>query len=75
MRILYSIENLRDLFQMELKDLKNLTRLGLLPSVEGMSPRRYDKVDIDAWLADGGLEKHKPVEYYHRKGVYEKPAK
>ncbi len=70
MRILYSIENLVELFQVEPKTIKMWTRLGILPCLEGYSPRRYDKKDVDEWIADGQLEKHRPVEYFHAKGVY-----
>ena len=74
-RIILSMENLRDLFQVELQHIRMWTRLGILPSIEGRSPISYDKAVVDKWLADGNLEKHRPITYYHRKGIYGKPPK
>ena len=72
-QILYSVENLQELFQIDIKHLKQLTRLGLLPKVEGTSPIRYDKKVIDQWVADGNLEKHRSVTGMRGKGIWEMP--
>ena len=71
MQILYSIDNLSELWDIPTKHLKNLARLGLLPCIEGKRPLTFDKREIDAWVAGGGLEKHRPVVERKHKGVYE----
>ena len=70
MRILYSLENLVEIFRVEPKTIKLWTRLGIVPSLDGYSPRCYDKKEIDGWIDSGQLEKHRPREYHHMKGVY-----
>ena len=75
LRILYSPQNLAELFQVELSYIRTWTQIGILPSVEGRSPICYDKKDIDEWLAAGKLEKYRPMTYHHRKGFWSKPPK
>ncbi len=74
-RIVLSAENLQEMFRVEIKHIKMWTRLGFLPSIEGRSPIGYDKREIDQWVADGHLDKHRPLAYHHRKGVWSKPPK
>jgi phage terminase Nu1 subunit (DNA packaging protein) len=59
LRILYSPENLSELFSVDLKTIKLWTRLGILPVAAGHKPTAYDQKDIDRWIAEGGLERHK----------------
>ena len=70
-RILYSQQNLAEVLKIELKHVKMLTRLGVIPSLEGYSPIRYCKAEIDEWVASGNLELHRPsIGYHHTKGIY-----
>lgn len=69
-RILYSVDNLVELFQVDAKTIKMWGRLGILPSLDGYSPKAYDAEVITAWVEAGLLEKHRPHEYHHEKGVY-----
>ena len=70
LRILYSAENLVELFQYDIKTIKNLTRLGIIPSLDGYRPVRYDARAITEWMESGKLEQHRPHIYHHTKGVY-----
>lgn len=70
LRILYSPENLSELFSVDLKTIKLWTRLGILPVVEGYKPTAYDQKDIDLWIAGGGLERHKTRKERGVKGIY-----
>jgi hypothetical protein len=71
MQILYSPENLEELFSVDLKTIKLWTRLGILPVLEGHRPTAYDKKDIDVWVAAGGLERHKTRKYQDQeRGIY-----
>ncbi len=69
--IYFNIDSVAEYLEATPKLMRRLYRLGILPSVDGMRPVSFDKKEIDAWVAAGGWEKHKPpVEYTHR-GVYE----
>lgn len=69
MQILYTLENLVELFRMEPKVIRQLTRLGVLPSLD-KKPVRYDKEEIDKWVKAGNLEKHRQGFRHHPRGVW-----
>ncbi len=69
-RIILTSKNLQELFRVKEVIIKRWTRLGILPCIEGRSPIRYNKKEIDAWVESGQLDKHRPQEYHHLKGVY-----
>lgn len=50
-------------------DIVRLSRLGIIPSLD-RTPLRYDKKEIDVWVASGKLELHRPAEYHHPRGVW-----
>jgi len=58
MKILYDLQNIVELLGIKKSDVQLLVRLGIIPSLEGQ-PLRFDKREIDEWLARGEWEKHK----------------
>ena len=61
-----------ELFGVEEVYIKRWRRLGILPSLDG-PPIRFDKKEIDQWLAEGNLERHRPhvVRAERTKGIWE----
>ena len=70
MRIIYSVDNLSRLYSIDKKAVKHLTKLGLIPKIEGRSPIGYDKEEIDAWVASGCLDRLRNLANRKRKGRY-----
>jgi hypothetical protein len=71
MRILFSVDNLAELLGIKKGDVRLLAGLGVIPSLD-QSPIRFDKSEIDEWLASGQWEKHKDryVERVRGKGLW-----
>jgi predicted site-specific integrase-resolvase len=58
----------------DVKHIRLWTRLGVLPCCKG-PPYRYDVEEIDTWVAEGNLEKHRPppqTEFKHQAGFWVK---
>ncbi len=68
-RILYTRENLVELFEVDSATVKRWTLLGILPSLD-CSPVRYDKKAIDLWVQEGKLDLHRPKAPRVSKGIY-----
>ena len=69
-RIIYSVENMALLLKTDRKAIKHLTKLGMIPRIEGRTPMSYDKEEIDAWIADGSLDRLRNSLTRRRKGRY-----
>jgi len=73
-RILLTAENVAGMLKYEVKHVKRLTRLGIIPSLDIQGPAKYEFHQIEQWIADGKAEQHKPPEpereYKHPKGVW-----
>lgn len=70
--ILYTVENLVELFGVDEKHIRGWSKSGVLP-VHNSSPLRYDKTKIDEWVTAGNLDRHRPnvVRAEKIKGVWE----
>ena len=71
MRILYDAENIAELLGIKKSDVRLLAKLGIIPSLD-QTPLRFDRKEIEAWLAKGEWEKHKDryVERTRGKGLW-----
>lgn len=72
MRIVMTASSVADMFEVEVKHVRLWTRLGVLPVVSG-PPYRYSYDEMQQWIADGNLNKHKPLpktEYKHEAGFW-----
>jgi len=71
MKILYDVNNIAELLGIKKSDARLLAELGIIPSLD-QSPLRFDKREIEEWLASGQWEKHKHryVERQRGKGLW-----
>lgn len=71
MRILYTTDNIVELLGIKKGDVQLLAQLGIIPSLD-RRPIRFDKSEVDEWLASGQWNKHKDryVERQRGKGLW-----
>ena len=70
--ILYTVENLVEVLQVNEQYIRRWIRSGVLP-VYKTNPLRFRKDQIDEWVADGNLDRHRPnvVRAETVKGIWE----
>lgn len=71
MRILYDVDNISKLLGIKKSDVRFLANLGVIPSLD-QTPLRFDKREIEEWLASGKWDVHKDryTERERGKGLY-----
>lgn len=71
MRVLYTVDNLVELFQVEERVIRQWVREELIPVVQH-SPLRFDRIEIDGWIKDGNLDRYRfdTVRAENMKGVW-----
>lgn len=71
MRVLYDVDNISKLFGIKKSDVRFLANLGVIPSLD-QTPFRFDKREIEEWLASGKWDVHKDryAEREQGKGLY-----
>ena len=69
MRILYTVENVAEVFGLTVKLIKLWEKEGLLEATS-KRPLRFVKGYIDKFVNDGKLEKHRPKPIGMKKGLW-----
>lgn len=58
MRVLYTIENLVELFEVEERLIRQWVREELIP-VAQRAPLRFDRIEINNWIREGNLDRYR----------------